>query len=93
MTYGRGPLASHISNVHCAVSSHSAELVGDFFFLSGKKAPSSAPSCRRRVFDTTGHLLPQGEKGNGAVRPIKTKRPDRGGGALTNGFGAVAARG
>jgi very-short-patch-repair endonuclease len=25
-----------------------------------RKAPSSGPSCRRRGFDTTGHLLPEG---------------------------------
>lgn len=27
-----------------------------------RKAPSSAPSCGRRVFDTAGHLLPKGRR-------------------------------
>ncbi len=70
MTYGRVLLPGHLHSTGGAAVSHLAELVrGDLFALL--KAPSSAPSCRRRVFvpearlrhdDTTGHLLPKGRR-------------------------------
>jgi hypothetical protein len=62
MTYCRVLVAGHAHDLRGAVVSHLAELVrGDLL-----KAPSSGPSCRRRVFDTTGHLLPKGRRGVGA---------------------------
>ena len=43
MTYGRGLLASHISNVDGAVSSHSAELVRGLLLSLGKEGPLIRP--------------------------------------------------
>jgi len=63
MTYGRVLLPGHLHSTGGAAVSRLAELVrGDLFALL--KAPSSAPSCRRRVFDTTtrrGTFSPRGE--------------------------------
>jgi hypothetical protein len=61
MTYGRDLFASLGHNRSGADVSHTAELVRGNLILS-LKAPSSGPSCRRRVFDTTGHLLPKGRR-------------------------------
>jgi hypothetical protein len=61
MTYGLMLFANHESDLIGEAVSHWAELVrGDF--PAGMKAPSSAPSCWKRVFDTTGHLLPKGRR-------------------------------
>jgi hypothetical protein len=61
MTYGRVRVASRVLNAEGADVSHTAELVRGDVFLH-MKAPSSGPSCRARVFDTTGHLLPKGRR-------------------------------
>ena len=62
MTYGRVHYANHEQTANGAAVSHSAELVrGDFPFDTLKKGPLIRPSCRRRVFDTTGTFSPRGE--------------------------------
>ena len=39
---------------------HNTDRVLDHVYeVARRKAPSSGPSCRRHVFDTTGHLLPK----------------------------------
>jgi hypothetical protein len=53
MTYGRVRSASNKHDHSGAVVSHLAELVRGTFYLTGMKAPSSAP---------TGHLLPKGRR-------------------------------
>jgi hypothetical protein len=60
MTYGRVLNAYHTQALAGAGVSHSAELVrGDF--LCRSEGPLIRPSCRRRVFDTTGTFSPRGE--------------------------------
>jgi hypothetical protein len=62
-TYGRVCRGLFVLDLEGAAVSHSAELVRGDFAARDSKAPSSGPSCRRRVFDTTGHLLPKRRRG------------------------------
>jgi hypothetical protein len=63
MTCGRVQSVGAVWALEGAAVSHSAELVrGDY----NHEGPLIRPSCRRRVFDTTGTFSPRGE---GTVRP------------------------
>jgi hypothetical protein len=64
MTYGRVLFAIHVCILDGAVVSHSAELVRGTSFTT-REGPLIRPSCRRRVFDTTGTFSPR-EKGSPA---------------------------
>ena len=67
MTYGRVQLANHAQALDGAAVSHLAELVrGEFF--SNAEGPLVRPSCRRRVFDTTGTFSRRAESAPSARR-------------------------
>jgi hypothetical protein len=62
MTYGRVRVEKGRRPLDGAAVSHSAELVRGELKGPLSKAPSSAPSRRRRAFGSTGHLLPKGRR-------------------------------
>ena len=61
MTYDRVCFARHGLTIDGAVVSHSAELVRGNYPSCRSDGPLIRPSCRRRVFDTTGAFSPRGE--------------------------------
>ena len=61
MTYGRVLDAAYEADIEDAVVSHLAEPVRGDFRLCTCEGPLISPSCRRRVFDTTGTFSPRGE--------------------------------
>ena len=61
MTYGRARGAIAERNVNGAAVSYLAELVRGDFSSRKNERPLIRPSCRRRVFDTTGTFSPRGE--------------------------------